>query len=365
VTTVVFETASLASAFAKAASVAPTTGMAFDKAAGIVLEILPAEGIVRVKSTNLDIFYAEWIKPLEMEGDETTWRIPSKVFASVISTLPIGPNKTVKMYDKDSTVHLESGRMKLNRQLILGDDYPEWSAYDPSSLAQILDFGGKYERVMWAASKDNLPPMTGAYLGNGILACTNRFRICMVPMETPFDEPVVFQGVQLGPLVKPGITVGLGRTDTQLLLSPDPSTQLRIGLLGDKFPPVTKFPEIKYPQEVAAGREDLVAMLTRTKHVVGSARDLYCTMYVGREEVAFSVKSGHDGLFGDVVDVPGAATHARVHIKFNQNDLANALSSAPGEMVTLAYNPENMMLPMRISSGDYQAWVSPIKNEES
>lgn len=364
-TEVVFETASFAAAFAKAAAIAPTTGQAFDQANGIVLEVLPEQKIVVLKCTNLDVYYMEWLTPLEVTGERAVWRVPARVFAGVIGTLPIGSGKKVKFSNVGDTLHLESGRTKLKRQLINVDNYPEWGAFNPDELETVPDFSGKYERIVWAASKNNDPPFTGIFYGNGILAATDRYKIASVPVATPFEEPLVIQAVTLGALIKPGMAVRLGRGDSQLFIEPDSHSQVRVGLLGVKYPSISRITRRDHPQELSVGRDDVAALLARAKHVVGNDRALFMSMIVGREELAFMVNSDDNGMFGDVVEVVGCATHKRVIMKYNQNNLAAAIGNSPHELIKLCYDPDNMQIPLRVYSGSednmYEAWIAPIK----
>lgn len=361
---VTFETAALADAFAKAASIAPTTGSAFDRASGIVMEIDPENNLVTIKATNLDVYLMLWLSPLSIEGGATVWRFPSKVFASVVGTLPIGSGKKVKFYDKGDTLYLESGRTKLNRQLITGD-YPEWNAFDPSELNEIENFGGKFKLVNWAASKTGQPPMTGILIGETHMVATDSYRICQVPVNSPFSEPLVVQAAQLGSIIKDNVPVKIGRNSSQLLLMPDDHTQVRLGIIDMKFPPVGKIAKTDYPEEVPTSRDDLLAMITRTKHVAGSSRDTFMTAFFGREEIAFFLDSFDNGMFGDVVEVPGHATHQkRIKRHYNQENLGAALGACPHELLVISYDPDNERRPLYIKSGSddstYEAWIAPI-----
>src|SRR6478735_9046351 len=97
-TKVVFETATIADAIRKADRVAPGKDKAFDKAAGIVIEVDPqAEPPVIIRATNLDVYSMEWMDVLSVEGDVARWRLPSSLLAQVMSKLPIGSGTTVTL----------------------------------------------------------------------------------------------------------------------------------------------------------------------------------------------------------------------------------------------------------------------------
>jgi hypothetical protein len=85
-TKVVFEAAALADALKRAAAVAPTRGVSFTKAAGIVLQVSQED--VVVKATDTVTKFATWLTPESVTGDSTTWRLPSKLFSEVIGKLP-------------------------------------------------------------------------------------------------------------------------------------------------------------------------------------------------------------------------------------------------------------------------------------
>src|ERR1044071_8618532 len=108
-----FETATLSSAIQKAARVAPAKGVAFEKTAGIIMEIDPElDHPVTIKSTDLEVTYLEWVSYVGMLTDKQNLRLPSMTFAGILAGLPVGSTVTLSTESEGGLVNLTCGKTK-------------------------------------------------------------------------------------------------------------------------------------------------------------------------------------------------------------------------------------------------------------
>lgn len=361
---VTFETATLADSVRKAAKVAPAKGQAFDKAAGLLLTV--AADVTTIRATNLEVYYTEWIDTVSTEGDLVKWRLPAQLFASVVSSLPIGSGKQVTLTQVEKgQILLTSGRTKARFNLIDETYYPSWTAFDPLSLTEVADLGGRIAQVEWAASANSADvPKNGIYLDGKLAVATDGYRLAAVPLEIPtLEAPVVVPAGVLSSVLPKSGDVGLGIDGTQVLLMPDESTQIRAVTFGQKYPNVAMVMKDDYPAFITLKRNDLIEIMGRALNFTGSDRFPTMRVFIGAEEIAVMIQNQEIGLLGDVVEVPGQATHARKEFKFTPKNIMDALSSGPNDQVTLGYYPENANKIFYVDGGSgYKAWVAPRKD---
>ena len=361
-TTVVFETATIADAIKAAEKVAPNKGQAFDKAAGIVMEINPDDKTVIVKATNTDVYHMAWISALTMEGPATTWRLPSMIFARHMAALPIGSGKEVTFTQVDRQLRVETGRIKARFNLISSDHYPSWSAFDPDGLTPVKDFGGKVALVEWAAAKDGIP-LTGVHFDGELAIATDRYRLCAVPLEIPgLTVPCTVPSGILSSVLSQTGEISLHVDRNQMLLMPDDYTQIRCVVYGEEYLNARRIMDANrdYPQQIKVKKAALLEVMNRTMNFTGSERFPTLRMFFGNEEIACMMQEREQGMIGDVVEVPGQAVHDRTELKFTPKNLTDALGQAPNDEVVIHYDPERPNKIMYIDGGSgYEAWVMP------
>lgn len=367
-TKVTFETATLADSLKKAERVAPNKGAAFDKAAGIVLEISPGQDFpIIVRSTNLEIFYMEWVDVLSAEGPATVWRIPSRLIAGTVAGLPIGSGKTVTLEDELAAngvarvLRLSSGRMRAKFPLADESYYPMWSAFDPETLTVCNDLGGKIALVDWAAAKDN--PETfilgGIHLDGRKVVATDKYKLATVPLDVPhLEQPVTIPSKVLSQVLKQTGEVRIAATEHEFLIMPDEHTQVRTVIYAHKYPPVDRVMRTDWPCSVKVSKTALLEKLALANNFTGSDRIPTLRLWFGNEEIALMIQNVDVGLLGDVVEIPGQAQHERCEFKFTPKNLQDALDKAPNETVTIFYDSADTTSPILIDGGSgFQVWV--------
>lgn len=368
-TKVVFENATLVSALNKAASVSPKKGAAFDKASGIVLEVRGSSTppVVVVKSTNLDVYYMEWVDLVSCDGPDVSWRIPSHMFASVIGSLPLGQGQTAELEDNDGKLHLKSGRMKSKFNTMDVEYYPPWSAFNTEDLREVKGFGKRIKQVEWAASKTaNEIPLSGIHFDGEFLTATDRYRLVRVPfkIELGLDmEPFTIPAGMFGTLFTNTDEVMVGADRRQILIMPDEYTQIRAIVYDAEYPPVTRIMKTDQPTRITVKKQDLLDVINRATLIVGSERFPTLKLYFGKGEIAAFMENPEVGMLGDVVVLGnGQAEHNRVEIRYTPKNILDAIENAPSEQITIGYNPDEPDKPMHIDGGSgYNAWVVPRK----
>lgn len=368
-TKLVLENTVIAEAAKRAAAVAPSArGLAWDKAHGVVLYVQPGSDYPLIMcSTNLLVFYSEWISATESEGSPAVWRLPSAMISTILGGLPIGTGKEVTLEDHDSVLKVTSGRMRASLNIQSTEGYPTWEPFSTEGLTTIEEFGAKLKSVEYCASKDRTRVTSGVHLDGEFAMATDTLRIARVPCEVDLGQggqAITFPAGILDGVVKDAAPVQLGTDGNQILLMPDDYTQIRTATLGTEFPDVAVLAREEYEYSVRLHREQLVDLLRRCAAVDADNRIPMVRLYVGRGEIAAYVENDK-GRLGDSIEVPGYCDHARIERFVNPTYFLDAVRGAGREMVTVAYNagkngaPGTRKLKFYDDAG-YEAWVSLI-----
>lgn len=367
-TKVVFETATFADAVKKAARIAPTKGSAFDKAAGIVISVSGEHGLVVVKATNLSIFSMEWVSALSVEGNDTSWRLPSAQLATWVATLPIGTGKNITLEEVTSGhnkfLQLTADRKKAKFNLMTVDYYPEWEVFSPDGLVEVEDFGGRIGLVEWAASKDEVPLNGVNFNGERVLAC-DRYRLATSPLHiTGLAESITVPAGILSSILKQTGEVRLGVSEAgHLLIMPDDTTQLMVVVFGNEYPRVDPIMKRDRPAVVKLNKEATLEMMNRANAFAGSNRFPLLRVFLHQEEFSVMMNTAEIGVMADTMEVPGFCKHPMMELKFTPKNLIEAINACPNEELNFWYDPDDVMAIVYIDGGSgYEAWVMPRKS---
>lgn len=361
---VTFENATIADAITKAARVAPTKGSAFDKAAGILMELDEDDKTVTIKATNLDIFYLEVVDAVELEGSGV-WRFPSSIISGIMAKLPIGSGKNVTMERKpNGDIALKTGRTSAVMRTIEAAYYPEWGPFDPNDLELVPDLGERIKQVEWAALSGGDPPLSGIHLDGQQIIASDRIRLAVVPCEAePIYKPITVPAGILKPVLATMRDVAVGINEGQFLLMPDSSTQIRTVIFTEDYPNIGRAMNRTQPNTVKFKKSELLEIIDRAMVFGSRDRAPVLTTYIGSGEIAVMMSDQDQGLLGDVIDTPGYADHKRLKILFTPRNLTDAINAAPSEQVAIHYNAEIGTTVVRIDGGSgYEAWVMPRRD---
>lgn len=351
-----FENATIADAIGKAVRVAPTRGSSFDKANGILFSV--RDGVVSVRATNLEVFYHEVVDAVEVEG-EGQWRLSSVMLGGFMNKLAIGSSRTITLEDVGTAVVAKSKNTTARFRMLPAQYFPEWQVFDPTELVPVAGFAERLQQVSWAADEKSVP-MSGIHLTGEEMCATNRYRIALAPLEIPgLEEPITVPTSIFDPIMKVLGEVKLGVSGGHLLLMPDEQTQITAVIYGDEYPPIMKVVKRDQPASIKFNKTEVIEKIDMSQVFAGSNRMPKMTMIIGREQLAIMLAEA-DHLFGDVVDIPGQAIHARMNIDFTPRSIMEAINASPSEQVIMHYDPESPGVAVRIDGGSgYEAWVMP------
>lgn len=359
-TKVVFETATIADSIKKAERIAPDKGLAFDKAAGIVVEVYPQDEAVVVRATNLDVYYMEWVDSLEISGDRVSWRFPSRVFAAFIASLPIGSGRSVTLEAVGPMVRISSGRAVANLNTMDIEYYPTWYQFSEDGMVTIPELGGRIAQVEWAASKSDVA-LGLRFTGEHVLA-NDRQKLAAAPLVLAgLSEPFTIPPNTLSGIIRERGDNKVKLEDGVFMIMPDDHTQIRTVVIGEKYPPAERImSQVNQPETITFRKQDVIDMINRTMKIAAADRFPSLKVIIGREEIAAVMQDDEKGLIGDVISLAGQAIHKRINYFFLPENLLAALSNAPSEEVKMSYTPDNNRLLVYIDGGSgYQAWVAP------
>lgn len=364
-TSITFEVGTLADSIRKAALVAPSrAGNAFDKAAGIVLEITPDEEVkCLVKATNLEVFYLEVIDCITASGPAETWRLPSGVFSDIVKDIKPAPGKTLTLIHTPGVeqVKLQCGRMRASLGMIDPEYFPEFLVFD-GDMGKANNIASRIEQVAWATAKTGAEPLTGIHFTGSHVCATDGYRFARVPLEVPIAAPVTVPAGALAAILRQAGEVHIAATDTQLVIKPDDWTQIVCTIYGMQYPNISRPMGHTYDGEIQVSRQQLLDMIAAAQKAAAGDRSPLLQIILGKGELAVFLKGQEAGL-GDVMELPGQANHPRFNHYFNPSYLADAIGKAPADIITLKYKLEDeSRSPLKIeSSPGFEACVAPRK----
>lgn len=364
ISSVTFETSTIADVIQKASRIAPSRGAAFDKAAGIVLEFDPASPIplAVVRVTNLDLFSIEWVNVMEWSGEPARWRLPSLLLAQVIASLPIGSGKTLTLESEATEngyhVNLKSGNTKAKFFPIDVSYYPEWEVFDPDEMFPAQDLGGRIGQVEWAASGSD-PKLAGVYLDGTYAVATDTFKLVRVPLSIPdLPRTVIVPAGLLGQALKQTGDISIRITNNMVLIMPDEHTQIKTVIFDVKYPNVQKVMDFAFDTEIELSRDALLENLQRVNAFALGERGVAVQIYFGLEQIAFYMTNEQMGTIGDILEIPGYAAHERFLMKFTPKNLIDALQHSPNDKIKIKYRVGVSKSILGIDGGSgYEAWL--------
>jgi hypothetical protein len=366
----IFETPTLVDAIRRAALVAPTRGDAFDKAAGIVLDINPGGSPeCLIKATDTVLYYTEAISPLRIEDGTAParWRLPSALFASFVGKLPIGSGSQVTMdvpHEKYQ-MSITSKRLKAQINLIRDLFYPEWGLFDAAQLEPIPELGAVMKQTLWANS-GAVPKFDGIGVGPNFIGCTDGYRFAVLKHSTGIDKRFLVPSKVLPQVLPIGGEIKVGLEGNNFLLMPNDWTQMQTAIIED-FPDMLQVMEkITFKYETQFNKSEVLPMINQALDFKGGDRQGTVNLILGRGEVAVFVDNAADaGLFRNVCDAWGSAeTHPRLTIKFKPENLRDAIQNFPRETVIMRYNAPDAARKNIYFTDDelYHSMVMPLRD---
>lgn len=366
-TKVTFENATIQDVISKAARIAPSRGSAFDKAAGIHIQVDAERNEVIVRANNTEVFFLEIVDAVSIEGESTVWLLPSSLLDGICGKLPISSGATTVFEASGSNLVIAQKRMRARLRFMDPTYYTTWDVFEPEDLSPVSDFGGRLQQVQWAASKNGTPPMTGINLSATHAAATDGFRIALTPCDIPhLYESVTIPAATFTPLMKSLGEVRIGRTQSELLVMPDDHTQIKATIYAADYPKVEKVFQRNETHSVLVNRDELLDMIEQAMVMGARDRTPLLKVIVGEEEFAVMMEDQEIGLLGNVLEVPGQAAHERFYIGLSPENLVGALRAAPNNEVALYYSNGMARKAIRLDGGSgYEVLLQPRNLDRS
>jgi DNA polymerase III sliding clamp (beta) subunit (PCNA family) len=377
-TSVTFDTTVFVEAVGKAVSVAPTKGSAFDKAHGIVIEVMPGDKQVSIRATDLDTFFTTWVAAVHCEGEDTRWRLSANAFGNMISKLKSGRQVTLRPEEsKEGGVELivTSGMMRAGFRLGDMDSYPEWDIFDEEQLIDVNGLAGALNNVSWAAAGPSEAQLNAVHFTGDYVVATDRYKFARFPLKVPNvgegGITLPLSSIKILSTLKGDVKFGFDGFNA--LVMPDDDTQIRVLALGVEYPSAVldRLAQVEYRDKVQINADEFADMVDLASAINTNDRvSKRLTFWLGREQVAAMATSETDRV-RDIMPVPGQATHEhRVEIRINPKYLSEALSNGEG-LCTIYYSSDlaydragggtALTKTLKFEKpGGYTAWVMPI-----
>lgn len=357
---VTVETALLADAVIKAARIAPSKGVAFDKAQGIVIEVVPDNAYpVRVMATDLDVSFYQRLVALEVGDEPVTWRTPASLISGWLSNLPMTAGKQVVLTEEDGRLQLKAGRSKARFSLISPEWYPKITPFDPSGLVEVPYFARRISQVAWAVARDR-PPLTGIHIdGESLIAC-DRVRVAFMPCPVPIDKPVTAPLTALTSVLRNVEDVRLRATDRRLEMMPDDDTQLTAIVYQEQYPAVRQVlpPVDSLDFELTVPREQLLEVLDRMIVLVKGERYSQLKLTISSEAIDLDMRVTEKGDVQERLEVVGGPVEPK-EIWFDPLNLRSVAASGMREQMTIGFGSERHPAHFYDASG-FDAWLMPV-----
>jgi DNA polymerase III sliding clamp (beta) subunit (PCNA family) len=355
-----FYVATFNAAIERVSRIAPTKGTAFDKAAGIVLEVDPDTKTASLRATNLEVFYREEIRDVVDYGTEhVTWRLPSVLFSGIINGLPLDKEVTIKS-DGERQVRIFCGKKQAKLKTMPTDIYPEWDRVDPDGLEVASGFAARVSQVAWATDRDN-DPFTGINIDGKNLNATDKYRLARVPCDVPLEKPVTVAMTTLAPILKnlPG-EISLAADGDKLLMRVGDEIEAISVIFAKPFPDLSKALREDFSLEVKVNREALRDAIESMLVLVKQERYPRMNVEIDDGGISLFMAVPETGDMNDVVEaeVPSGETFA---FDVTPEFLLRAVDGAAGKNITLSVGPDRKQM-VRVKDGDYIAYLMPLSD---
>jgi DNA polymerase III sliding clamp (beta) subunit (PCNA family) len=340
-TTILFDTATLADAVSKASRVAPTKGKAFDRSAGLLFEVNPDTLEVVLKATNEDVTYRQTLHANSGTGDVATWRIPSSMLTSIITSLPMGSGSMVTLIDRgDQAIRLTCGRVKVRLATLNTEGFPRIEESDPSGMRPANEMAAKVVQVAWSVGKQEGHPLSGVHLdGKRLIGCDGT-TVATVPCDVPLDDPVTVPLWLLAPLLKQASDIKVKASDKKLHIMLDAETATTSALLEAKYPNVDGVMRTDFTGSLEVNKSVFMDSLNRMLGLGKEDRVVSVRVEVNGtgllKMVTFDMEIEGVGRMMDSIDV--TTDYADIfEILFNPQTLQKAVDACRGDMVTIEF----------------------------
>lgn len=375
-TTVVFETSTIADSFRKASKCSPNSRHpSFTDCGGIYLMVRPGEKVV-IRSTNLETFFTEWTEAVSIDGAAVDWRLPLHA-AKFIAALPIGQGRTVVFDDSSGQIEMRDGsntRTRATTPLLSTTVYPRWDPFSEADSSVVPELAGRLERVMWAAAKgsdSSEPELTGVYFDGSHIRATNRYRIAQVPCDIPVvagGGAATIPAAIMNSIISHSGDVRMSLTEKGVGISPDEFSQIEIISYAKNFCHAWSEPR-EYDTVINVNCEEMVDVAQRINTIIKGASNPTLKLFIGNGEILFHAKGESNQEVAEDAVIAKDATHTPILISFDPQIFIDAFGRCPSPRADLGYNSQNRAiqsnadLAVYLNGGNgYESWFMQKKD---
>lgn len=366
---ITFEVATLADAIAKAARIAPSKGPAFDRAGGLLMEINTGIPEMTVRSTDEVVFFEQRIEAVGAQGSSSIWRIPARLFADVISSLPMTQDSQVELIDRgDEAIRLSCGRIKGRFNRMDPESFPRFQEYHMSTAHTAHDFATKVEQVSWACdlSSDRL---SGVFVdGKRLVGCSTN-ALATIPCIVPVAEPVIVPLSSIATILKQASDLRVEAADRKFHMQLDPETKASSVLIEGQYPNVDHVARKNFASSFEAHKGSMVDVLDRMLNLIRQDRQPRLRVEISNagmlQELVFDVDVPGIGRMMDSVDIV-TDFDGSFEMLMTPANLHKAVSNAKSDKIKIYFghpDPTKMdksSIMIEDDSTGYQCWTMPL-----
>lgn len=349
------ETGAFADAAQKAGRVAPTKGSAYDRAAGLMLEV-DSDQIdrpVTIRSTDMDNTFLARLGALRVQGSGA-WRLPAGVLAGLAGQLPLGAGSTVILSDRGGKINLKSGKTKANLHTMDPSSFPPFAWFDESALVPVQNLAQLLERVSWATDAgDRSDVLSGVHIDGERLVACDRVKMAEVPCKVPIDHPITVPLSSLVMIMRNTAEVRILAVDQALHLMTDQDTQATSRIFGAPYPDLSPMRKRVDSNDsfMEVSVEGLLEVLRRQMVLCKGDRYPSIKVTFGDGVVQVAMDVPELGMIEDEIGAVGGALGTHDEMWFTPTVLQSALAVAGAPTVTISYLAGSPLTPVNISDG--------------
>ncbi len=363
-TEVTVEAAAFADAIAKVARVTPNKGAAFDKAQGIILDVRPnGKSPLNVRATDLEsAFFRKLPHALATGTDPVTWRLPSELLQGIAANLPLGPGKTVTLFDEDNFIHFHVGRSKAKlRPIDPHESYPidVSKPFAANALASVPGFAARVQQVAWACHDEpERAPLCGVHIDGTHLYGCDLIKLALVPCTVPVADPITVPLRTLVSLLKDASgDVKVQATGDRLRMMIDADTQLSTTIFHSDYPKVRNVIRDDFAGEAKVSASELVDAVNSMMVLVRGQRYPALRLAFRKGELHFGLTMKELGSMENVVD---AECDEDFDCAITPTNLTNALTPIGEGMAHIAFGPDPKRTIRFTDGKGYECHSMPI-----
>lgn len=371
-TTVTFENPTLADAVNKANKVAPRKGAAYDKAAGILIEVDPAQGFAVIKATDTEITYEQRIPLLEGHGEFAAWRIPSSILQGVITNLPLAQGASVDFIDRNdpAVIRFKSDRMVAKLNCLKAEEFPKLPEFTTDGMTPASELASKVDQVSFAVDTKS-PVLSGIHVdGARIIAC-NQYFLALVPCPVAITDAVTVPLAAISQMLKAATDVRVRANGKRFEMMLDAETKASTTILEGNYPKIDPLLRTDWYGHIKVHKQQFVETLNRMMVMVQNEKSPTLVVEINGgglvKMLTFDMEIKGTGRMQDSIDVSSEDFDGVYNINFIPRMLQAGAEHVKGDYFDLSFgvisDPSKYASVRIMDDTGYTCIIMPKKRE--